>query len=124
MKPARNSLKMNLTGAKEEGMNIKKKGYQLCQKNHGLDTCFKYQKLQVDKIKRLLMESKLCFGFYNVISKKHIGSNCPKGRKYSICKDKYPIDLHSLQPRKGHSKKKMKTILLQYYQDMRKRKIL
>ena len=34
VKPARRSLNMNLTGAKE---------YQMCEKNHDLDACFKYK---------------------------------------------------------------------------------
>ena len=31
----------------------------MCQKNHDLDACFKYTKLQVDERKTFLMKSKL-----------------------------------------------------------------
>ena len=40
VKPAKRSLKMNLTGANEDGNQ--KKECQICQKNHDLDACFKY----------------------------------------------------------------------------------
>ena len=76
VKPARRSLKMNVTGAKED--ENQKKECQMCQKNHDLDACFKYKQLQVDERKRFLMKSKLCFGCYDNISKEHNGRNCPK----------------------------------------------
>ena len=40
VKPAKRSLKMNLTGANEDGNQ--KKQCQICQKIHDLDACFKY----------------------------------------------------------------------------------
>ena len=40
VKPAKRSLKMNLTGANEDGNQ--KKQCQMCQKNHDLDACLKY----------------------------------------------------------------------------------
>ena len=43
VKPARRSLRMNLTGGKEDG--DQKKECQMCQKNHDLDACFKYKQL-------------------------------------------------------------------------------
>ena len=57
VKPARRSLKMNLTEAKEDGNQ--KKECQMCQKDHDFDACFKYKQLQVDETKRFLMKSKL-----------------------------------------------------------------
>ena len=54
--PARRSLKMNLTGTKED-RNLKKE-FQMCQKNHDLDACFKYKQLQVDERIKFLMKSK------------------------------------------------------------------
>ena len=118
---ARRSLKMNLTGAKED--RNQKKECQMCQKNHDLDACFKYKQLQVDERKKFLMKSKLCFGCYDVISTLYLGGrNCPKKRKCSICKKQHPIGLHGLQSKKVHLKKKMKTIFLPCHQEMRKRK--
>ena len=117
---ARRSLKMNLTGAKED--RNQKKECQMCQKNHDLDACFKYKQLQVDERKKFLMKSKLFFGCYDVISKKHSGRNYPKRRKCSICKEQHRIELHGLQSKKSHLKKKMTTILLHSHQEMRKRK--
>ena len=81
VKPARRSLKMNLTGAIE---------CQMCQKNHDLDACFKYKQLQVDEV----FFFELCFGCYDVISKEHSGRNFPKRRKCSICKEQHPTGLH------------------------------
>ena len=80
-KPARRSLKMNLTGETED--QNQKKECQMCQKNHDLDACFKYKQLHVDERKKLLM--KLCFSCYDVISKVHSGRNCPKRGKCSMC---------------------------------------
>ena len=120
VKPAGRSLKMNLTGARED--RNQKKECQMCQKNHDLDACFKYKQLQVDERKKFLMKSKLCFGCYDVISKEHSGRNCPKRRKCSICKEQHRIELHGLQSKKSHLKKKMTTILLHSHQEMRKRK--
>ena len=54
VKPARKSLKMNLTIAKED-RNQKMK-CQMCQKNHDLDARFKYKQLQVDERKKVLIK--------------------------------------------------------------------
>ena len=103
VKPARRSLKMSLTGAKED--KNQKKERQMCQKNHDLDACFKYKQLQVDKRKKFLMKSKLCFGCYDVISKEHSGRNCPKRTKGRICKEQHFTGLHRLQSKKRSPEK-------------------
>ena len=76
VKPARRSLKMNLTGSKED--ENQKKKFQMCQKNHDLDACLKYKQFQVNDSKNFLMKSKLCFGCHDVISKELSGRNCQK----------------------------------------------
>ena len=103
MKPARRSLRMNLTGARED--ENQKKECQMCQKNHDLDACFKYKRYQVDERNEFLKKSKLFFGCYDVISKEHSGRNCPKRRQCSICKEKIPTRLHGLQSKKRSPEK-------------------
>ena len=119
---ARRSLKMNLTGVKEDGNQ--KKECQMFQKNHDHAACLKYKQLQVDERKKFLMKSKLFFGCYDIISKEHSGRNCAKRRKCSICKENHPTGLHGLQSKKRSTekKRKMAIILLQCHQEMRKRK--
>ena len=85
-------------------MKIKRK-CQVCQKNHDLDACFKYKRLQVGERKKFLMKSKLRFGCYDVISKEHSGRNCPKRKKYSICNKQHPTGLHGLQSKKRSPEK-------------------
>ena len=94
VKPDRRTLKINLTGVKEDGNQ--KKECQVCQKNYDLDACFKYKQLQVNERKNFLIKSKLCFGYYDVTIKEYSGRNCPKRRKCSICKEQNPTGLHGL----------------------------
>ena len=81
MKTARKIFKANLTTTKED--KHQKSECKMCQKNHDLDSCFKYKRLEVDNRKRFLMKSKVCFGCYYVISKEYNG-NCSKRKKCSI----------------------------------------
>ena len=104
VRPARRSLKMNLTGTKED--DCEKKQCQMCQKfNHDLDACYKYKKLEVNERRKFLMKNKLCFGCYETISREHNGRNCPKRRTCSICKEQHPTGLHGLQPKKKSDEK-------------------
>ena len=72
----------------------------MCKKNHDLDDCYKYKRLDVSDRKKFLMTNKLCFGCYEVISWEHNARNCLKRRECSICKEKHPTGLHGCQPRK------------------------
>ena len=122
VKPARRSLKMNLTGSKED--ENQKKKFQMCQKNHDLDACLKYKQLQVNDSKNFLMKSKLCFGCHDVISKELSGKNCQKKKKVQHLQEQLPLSYTVYSQKNGHMEKKMIAILLQCHQEMRKRKVV
>ena len=75
----------------------------MCQKVHGLDTCYSYKKLKVGDRKKFLMKQKLCFGCYEPLCKGHSRRNCQERRICCVCNKNHPTRLHGHKPKSKES---------------------
>ena len=65
-----------------------------CMKEHDLDECPDYRKLEVKERKSFLFKNRLCFGCYKPVSATHKVETCFNKRICQICQEPHPTGLH------------------------------
>ena len=68
-----------------------------CQSSHYLDSCQKFQAMDLSKRKEFCLEKYLCFG---CLRKGHVSRDCRRRLKCQICSKRHPTVLHGDEPKR------------------------
>ncbi|XP_066919725.1 uncharacterized protein [Clytia hemisphaerica] len=68
------------------------------KKNHVLEKCFKFNKLNPSEKKNLVFKSRLCFRCLEPVTDSHLGKTCKKPKRCTVCNQPHPTCLHQDKP--------------------------
>ena len=94
----RDSSKRN-PRARSFGIGAKEVVCACCgKKNHVLEKCFKFNKLNPSERKNLVFKSRLCFRCLQPVTDSHRGKTCKKPKRCTVCNQPHPTCLHQDKP--------------------------